>query len=61
MNVQTWLTDIGLASLVDLLVEQAIDADVLEALTDADLKEMGVTAFGTRKRLLKAIAERNTP
>ncbi len=58
-NIQTWLTDIGLGHLGELFIEQEVDFDVLETLTESDLKEMGITALGARKRLLKAIGERN--
>ncbi|MFZ4539841.1 DsbA family protein [Propionivibrio sp.] len=52
------MTDIGLGHLTELFIEQEVDFDILERLTEADLKEMGIAVLGARKRLLKAIGER---
>ncbi|ORZ35586.1 hypothetical protein BCR44DRAFT_1499475 [Catenaria anguillulae PL171] len=40
-----------------MLREQEIDLDVLLSMTDAELRELGVVAFGPRKKLVAAIQE----
>ena len=39
------------------LPKNAIDADVLRYLTDEDLKDLGVSALGDRKRRLRAFGQ----
>jgi SAM domain (Sterile alpha motif) len=56
MEVAGWLRGLGLERYEQAFRENAIDAEVLAALTDADLEKLGVL-LGHRKRLLKAIAE----
>jgi class 3 adenylate cyclase/predicted ATPase len=55
MDVAQWLHNLGLAAYAALFREQAIDADVLPSLTDADLEKLGLP-LGHRKKLLDAIA-----
>jgi class 3 adenylate cyclase len=56
MEVAGWLRGLGLERYEQAFRENAIDAEVLAALNDADLEKLGVL-LGHRKRLLKAIAE----
>jgi class 3 adenylate cyclase/tetratricopeptide (TPR) repeat protein len=56
-SVEQWLTALGLAVHAVAFEENAIDWEVLAELNDGDLRELGVTALGHRKRLLKAISE----
>src|ERR1044071_2855600 len=53
-----WLEKLGLGQYAQRFAENDIDFAVLTKLNDADLKELGVTSLGHRKRLLEAIAER---
>jgi class 3 adenylate cyclase len=55
MDVAQWLQDLGLSNYTALFREQAIDADVLPSLTDADFEKLGLP-LGHRKKLLTAIA-----
>ena len=55
MDVAQWLQDLGLPNYAVLFREQAIDADVLPSLTDADFEKLGLP-LGHRKKLLTAIA-----
>ena len=55
MDVAQWLQDLGLSNYAALFREQAIDADVLPSLTDADFEKLGLP-LGHRKKLLTAIA-----
>lgn len=59
MNLAEWLKGLGLGQYADAFAENDIDFSLLEDLTDADLKELGVASLGHRKRLLAAIAQRN--
>jgi len=51
-----WLQDLGLGEYAESFASQKIGFDLLPELLDADLRELGITALGDRKRLLKAIA-----
>jgi class 3 adenylate cyclase len=57
-EVSDWLEKLGLGQYAQRFAENDIDFALLSKLTDADLKELGVTSLGHRKRLLEAIAER---
>jgi len=52
----TWLAENGLGSYESVFADNKIDFDVLQQMTDADLRELGL-ALGDRKRLLQAIAK----
>src|SRR5262245_16015029 len=56
MDIAVWLRRIGLEQYEQAFRDNAIDAEVLTDLTDADLEKLGML-LGHRKRLLKAIAE----
>jgi class 3 adenylate cyclase/tetratricopeptide (TPR) repeat protein len=56
MDVGAWLEVLGLGQYASAFAENDVDFAVLSQLTDADLKELGVTSLGHRKRLLTAIA-----
>jgi hypothetical protein len=51
-----WLAEIGLGSYDAVFSSSGIDFDVIRALGDADLRELGLT-LGDRKRLLQAVAK----
>ena len=55
-DVARWLAEQGLEQYAEAFAENAIDGEVLRTLTGEDLKELGVSALGHRKRLLEAIA-----
>src|SRR5215471_17594570 len=61
MDVGIWLETLGLGQYAQAFAENDVDFAVLAQLTDADLKELGVTSLGHRKRLLTAIAGVATP
>ena len=56
MDVAAWLQGLGLERYVPAFLENRIDADILPSLTVEDLKDLGVTLVGDRRRLLDAIA-----
>jgi class 3 adenylate cyclase/tetratricopeptide (TPR) repeat protein len=58
MEVEEWLKGLGLGQYAPAFAENDIDFAVLVKLDDADLKELGVSSLGHRKRLLAAIEER---
>ena len=55
-DVADWLRTLGLEAHAPAFEAQGIDFALLPELGDADLKELGVTLLGHRKRLLLAIA-----
>ena len=61
MDVAGWLRGLGLDQYEANFRDNKIDADVLPQLTADDLKEIGVSAVGDRRRLLAAIAALSGP
>ncbi len=55
--VGDWLRQLGFEALIDAFEENAVDSDVLPELDNNDLKDLGVTRLGDRKKLLAAIAK----
>jgi class 3 adenylate cyclase/predicted ATPase len=56
-QITDWLEKLGLGQYAQQFVENEITHSILPDLTDADLKELGVSALGHRRLLLRAIAE----
>jgi class 3 adenylate cyclase len=56
-ELRRWLAEVGLESLAETLETHDVGLDILGELTDADLREIGLT-LGQRKRLLKARSAR---
>ena len=56
MDIGGWLRGLGLECYEQTFRENRIEADVLTSLTVEDLKDLGVTLVGDRRRLLDAIA-----
>ena len=57
MDVADWLRTLGLEQYEAAFHENAVAADLLPSLTAEDLKDLGITAVGHRRRLLDAIAK----
>ena len=55
MDVGDWLRSLGLGQYEGKFRDNKIEADVLPQLTADDLKDIGVSAVGDRRRLLAAI------
>ena len=60
MDIEKWLRGLGLQQYAATFRDNAIDAEILPELTEADLEKLGVV-LGHRKRLLKAIAALAAP
>ena len=60
-QVSDWLEKLGLGQYAQRFAENDIDFALLVKLSDADLKELGVSSLGHRKWLLEAIGERTAP
>jgi hypothetical protein len=54
--IAEWLTSLGLSEYTDRFVENGIDTSALPALTDQDLKDLGVF-LGHRRKMLRAIRD----
>jgi class 3 adenylate cyclase/predicted ATPase len=61
IEITDWLRGLGLEQYAAAFHENAIDATVLPRLTSEDLKDLGVTLVGHRRRLLDAIAALGAP
>ncbi|XP_032519361.1 protein bicaudal C homolog 1 [Danaus plexippus] len=51
------LRDIGLHKYIDLFKKHELDMSTFASLNEADLTEIGITAFGARRKMLLVIAE----
>ena len=56
MDIAVWLRGLGLERYDQAFCDNEIDEKVLSSLTAEDLKDLGVTLVGHRRRLLDAIA-----
>ena len=56
MDVAAWLRGLGLEQYAQLFRDNDIDGEILCGMTAEDLKELGISSFGHRRRLLNAIA-----
>ena len=56
MDVVVWLRSLGLGKYEAIFRENDIDETVLPSVTHENLKELGVSSFGHRVKLLDAIA-----
>ena len=56
MDILAWLRELGLERYEQAFQENEIAADILPKLTADDLKDIGVTIVGHRRKLLEAIA-----
>jgi class 3 adenylate cyclase len=61
VDIAAWLKSLGLEQYEHTFRENAIDSDVLPKLTPEDLKDLGITAVGHRRKLLEAIAGLRAP
>ena len=57
MDIGEWLRGLGLQQYVTAFRENDVEAEVLPRLTAEDLKDIGVSSVGHRRKLLEAIAE----
>ena len=56
MDVGEWLRGLGLGEYEGKFRDNRIDAEILPHLTADDLKDIGVSAVGDRRKLIAAIA-----
>ncbi|MGI9355600.1 MAG: adenylate/guanylate cyclase domain-containing protein [Rhizobiaceae bacterium] len=59
MDLGEWLRNLGLERYTDAFSENEIDAGVLSTLTNEDLKDLGISIVGHRRRILDAITALN--
>ena len=60
MKVAAWLDGLGLGQYAQAFAKNGVDADVLPHLTPEDLKEIGISAVGDRRKLVDAISALRT-
>ena len=54
-HVSGWLEQLGLGQYASTFIDNDIDAQLLTQLTDTDLKELGISSLGHRKKIIGAI------
>lgn len=47
---------LGLEKYVNVFLQQEVDLQTFSTLTDADLKELGISTFGARRKMVTAIS-----
>ena len=57
MDMGEWLRSIGLGQYEAAFRDNEIDEEVFRSLTADDLKDLGITLVGHRRRILTAIVE----
>jgi class 3 adenylate cyclase len=55
MDIAAWLRGLGLEQYAQLFRDNDVDGGILCGMTAEDLKELGISSFGHRRRLLNAI------
>jgi class 3 adenylate cyclase len=60
MELAAWLRALNLSEYATVFEENSVTADLIPSLTAEDLKDLGITAVGHRRRLLDAIAALRT-
>jgi hypothetical protein len=60
MELAAWLRGLNLSQYETVFEENSVTVDLLPSLTAEDLKDLGITAVGHRRRLLDAIAALRT-
>jgi class 3 adenylate cyclase len=61
MDVAAWLNSLGLPQYTQAFRDNDIDGSVLPKLTADDLKDIGISSVGHRRRLIQAIADLDEP
>jgi class 3 adenylate cyclase/predicted ATPase len=61
VDIAGWLRELGLERYEEAFRENEIDGEILPKLTADDLKDIGVTTVGHRRKLLEAIAALTEP
>ncbi len=56
-DIAEWLGALGLGRYTDAFAENDIDGDILLRLTNDDLREIGVSSVGHRRKLLEELAQ----
>ncbi len=59
-SLQDWLGALGLSDYAQAFLDNKVDFEILPDLTGEDLVELGITAIGDRRRLLRAIGDLET-
>lgn len=54
-SITGWLNDLGLVKYADHFAQADVDLDLLQHLNDSDLKELGITSLGHRRKILNAL------
>src|SRR5438045_9142671 len=55
MDIAEWLRGLGLEQYTQLFRDNDIDGGILRGITAEDLKELGISSLGHRRKLLNAI------
>ena len=56
MDIGAWLRELGLERYEKAFHDSAIDAEILPNISAEDLRDIGVTSVGHRRKLLGAVA-----
>ena len=54
-SVTAWLAEIGMGQFAQTFADHGVDFELLQELSDSDLKELGILRLGDRKRIFREI------
>lgn len=57
MDIEQWLSTIGLQKYTQTFLNRGIQLNMLDQLTEDDLRSMGITTLGPRRKILASVAE----
>jgi SAM domain (Sterile alpha motif) len=57
VDIAAWLTELDLECYAQAFLDNDVDSAVLLTLSAEDLRELGVSSLGHRRKLLEAIAQ----
>jgi len=55
LDIEKWLAEIDLGQYAQTFIDNDIDFDILQDLTESDLEKLGMTSMGHRKRLVREV------
>ena len=56
LSIDEFLQKIDLSTLADIFKEEEVTMDILKTFNDDDLRNIGITKYGPRKKILNSIA-----
>ena len=56
LSIEEFLQKIEFSKYIDIFIEEEVTMDILKTFNDDDLRNIGITKYGPRKKILNSIA-----